>query len=65
MFILPQLLPHAKVQRSGDTSYYKEAFDMSVQTGVFCISPVCGLDYETPSQRGLTNERGEFLYRER
>lgn len=37
---------------------------MNVKTGVFCISPVSGLDYETPSQRGRTNERGEFLYRE-
>ena len=37
---------------------------MNVRTGVFCISPVCGLDFETQSQRGRTDEQGSFSYLE-
>ncbi|PKH38984.1 hypothetical protein SAMN05192575_103329 [Nocardioides alpinus] len=32
-------------------------------TGVFA-GPICGLRYETPTESGLTNDRGEFHYRE-
>jgi uncharacterized protein len=31
-------------------------------TGVFA-GPICGLRYQTPTQTGSTNERGEFQYR--
>lgn len=34
-----------------------------VRTGVFA-GPICGLRYETVSGSGLTNERGEFRYRD-
>src|SRR4051795_6323480 len=33
-----------------------------VATG-FLGGPIAGLRYETPTQAGLTNDRGEFLYR--
>lgn len=33
------------------------------QTGVFLDSPVAGLAYSTPGQQGVTNSRGEFIYR--
>ncbi len=35
-----------------------------VQTGVFLDSAVEGLHYETTSQSGLTNDAGEFTYKE-
>jgi len=35
-----------------------------VLTGTFIDSPVEGLRYETPTQSGLTNEFGEFIYLE-
>ena len=34
----------------------------SILTGSFVDSPVEGLRYETPTQKGLTNEQGEFKY---
>ena len=36
----------------------------STLTGTFVDSPVKGLRYETPTQSGLTNELGEFIYLE-
>lgn len=33
-----------------------------INKGVFCISPVVGLNYQTLTQSGTTNENGEFLY---
>ena len=33
-----------------------------VQTGVFIDSPVAGIEYETDSQTGLTDELGQFNY---
>ena len=35
---------------------------LDVSTGVFA-GPISGLRYETPTQSGTTNERGEFQYR--
>ncbi|MBQ8662676.1 MAG: CocE/NonD family hydrolase [Eubacterium sp.] len=35
-----------------------------VLTGIFKISPIQGLDYETQSQCGRTNEKSEFAYLE-
>ncbi len=32
-----------------------------VATGIFA-GPICGLRYQTPTQTGVTNERGEFRY---
>lgn len=34
----------------------------NLKTGMFCISPVSGLNYQTQTQKGITNETGEFLY---
>jgi len=36
----------------------------TVLTGVFLDSPVGGLNYQTPTMRGLTDENGTFLYHE-
>ena len=34
---------------------------VGIATGVFA-GPLCGLKYQTPTQMGFTNERGEFHY---
>ncbi|WGZ93241.1 MAG: hypothetical protein QJT81_15680 [Candidatus Thiothrix putei] len=36
--------------------------DTSVKTGVFIDAPVKGLAYKTPTQSGVTNEKGEFKF---
>lgn len=38
------------------------ATDTSVKTGVFIDAPVKGLAYKTPTQSGVTNEKGEFKF---
>ncbi len=37
---------------------------MATKTGVFRITPLVGIDYETLTHKGRTNEKGEFLYEE-
>ncbi len=41
----------------------KQDNDGGILTGVFA-GPVTGLKYQTPTMAGLTNERGEFSYRD-
>jgi YD repeat-containing protein len=48
----------------GGSDSSPETIKPEVQTGVFTDSPVEGLYYETVSQSGFTNEKGEFNYLE-